>query len=269
MPRGVTSKTEDRSASSVEATVSATRSITASRSCSSSAKRPSSATAACWRAWRVTACCGGALAGDVLHVRVEPAVAAPRRHVDRVDGRPHDLAVRADVALDELLVPGPAERAVDDRAAARDVVRVRGLGRRAADQLLAAAAEHPAERVVDLQPAPVGADDRHADRRVGEAAPEAVLAHPAQRAEMAREQTERDAARDDDEPAAGERVGDCTTSGSSRGELDQHAAVEDGHDRDEQPRVALRAGREGVRREAHVEQREPAGGVADREQRRR
>ena len=32
-----------------------------------------------------------ALRGDVLHVRVEPAVAAPARHEDRVDRRPHDL----------------------------------------------------------------------------------------------------------------------------------------------------------------------------------
>ena len=52
------------------------------------------------------------------------------------------------------------------------------------------------------------AEDRHPDRRVREAAPEAVLAAAPERGDVAREEAERDAAGDDDEPAAGQRVGD-------------------------------------------------------------
>ena len=81
-----------------------------------------------------------ALLRDVLHVRVEPAVAALARHEDRFDGRPDHLAVGPQVALDEALVSGPAKRAVDHRAAAREVVRVRHLGRGPADELARARA---------------------------------------------------------------------------------------------------------------------------------
>ena len=123
-----------------------------------------------------------ALRGDVLHVRVEPAVAAAARHEDRVDGGPDDLAVGAHVALDELLVRR-RRRARGRRP--RGCARCRpGASTSAGVRPISssrAAAEQSAERVVDLEPAPVGADDRHADRRVGEAAPEAVLARPPQR----------------------------------------------------------------------------------------
>src|SRR5699024_6999171 len=101
-----------------------------------------------------------ALGGDVLDVRVEPALAAAAGHVDRVDGRPDDLAVGPHVALGQPLLRRAGEGAGGDGAAGGEVVGVRDLARRAPDELRLAAAEHLAERVVDLDPAPVLAEDR-------------------------------------------------------------------------------------------------------------
>ena len=200
--------------------------MTASRSCSSSAKRPSARDRGLLARLPRDASCARALRGDVADVGVEPAVAAPAGDVDRVDRRPDDLAVRAHVALDEVSArAGPGQRAIDDRPARADVVRVRHLGRasgrRSSSRLRPSIRQSASLTSSQRQSL---ADDRHPHGRVGEAAPEAVLARPAQGGDVAREEAERDAAGHDHEPAAGQRVGDHRVGLALRQD-DQHVAV--------------------------------------------
>ena len=206
------------------------------------------------------------LGRDVLHVRVEPAVAARGGHPDRLDGGPHHLAVRAQVALDEVLVAHAPLAAVDHLAADRDVVGMRVLARGVADERLARPAERPAQRVVDVEPAPVHAQDRHPDGRVREAALEAILARAPQDSQLAREQAERHAGADDDDPPSDDRVRDHRL-GLAGHEDGEDGAVEQCDQPDQDPAPARRRGGEGVRRQADIEEREAARRVVEGEQR--
>ena len=120
------------------------------------------------------------LRGDVADQAVEERLTALTVEAQRVDRRPDDLAVRQHVALDERLrVPILPEPALDDSPARTDILRMRDLRRGVPQQLLARSREKATEGVVDLEPTPVGAHNRHPDGDVGEATRQAVDIPPA------------------------------------------------------------------------------------------
>jgi hypothetical protein len=108
--------------------------------------------------------------GDVLQLaedRLGAAVVVDRHRAGHA--RPHDAAVRAQVALLEgLLVPAAAGQQGGARDARPDIVGMRHLQQRVADQPVGAASQQAAERRVDLDPAPVEIKQTHADEAARE-----------------------------------------------------------------------------------------------------
>ncbi len=115
--------------------------------------------------------------GDVLHlhdqVQGDAGAVADDRHREQAPAEP---SPRVDVALLDLVARDLARlQPLPVHGIDPAVVRMRDGGERAPQQLALRVARDLAERGVDLKPATVGVDQRHADRRVRERALEPLL----------------------------------------------------------------------------------------------